>query len=76
LTSCGVAKPVPVIARDPIPAELLAETPAPLVPKIYTASTPGTLLIQFSDSLGSCNLDKRSISRWQELLMNGAKKNP
>lgn len=68
LMSCAAA-PVPVVVHDAVPAELMAPTPAPVVPATVTASTPGILLIQYDDALGSCNLDKHAISAWQAVLM-------
>lgn len=77
LTGCGntrtVYVPVPVV---PIPANLTAETPQPVIPDPLTYGASLDLNVNLLSALGKCNLDKagiRSVEEYRNALQVAGK---
>ncbi|HFT5269740.1 TPA: peptidase [Escherichia coli] len=67
LTGCGSTRtvyvPVPVV---PLPANLTAETPQPLIPDPLSYGGSLDLNVSLLSALGQCNIDKASIRKIEE----------
>ncbi|EPU9086316.1 Rz1-like lysis system protein LysC [Enterobacter hormaechei] len=64
LTGCGNTRTVYVqVPEVPLPANLTAETPQPVIPDSLTYGASLDLNVSLLSALGQCNIDKASIRK-------------
>ncbi|HHK9048538.1 peptidase [Escherichia coli] len=71
LTGCGSTRTVYVqVPTIPLPANLLAETPQPVIPNPLTYGDSLSLNVSLLSALGLCNRDKSYLRRLGEQKYN------
>ncbi|MFQ8066963.1 peptidase [Escherichia coli] len=64
LTGCGSTRTVYVqVPTMPLPTNLLAETPQPVIPNPLTYGASLELNVSLLSALGQCNIDKAGIRK-------------
>ncbi|EPV5018303.1 Rz1-like lysis system protein LysC [Citrobacter freundii] len=68
LTGCGNTRIVYVpVPQQPVPSNLIAETPQPYIPDLLTYGASLDLNVSLLSALGQCNQDKAAVRQIEDI---------